>query len=1510
MKKHAFVLLCLLLCLLCMTGAASAEDGSCSHANAVNNGISYVDDAWQHVIDCPDCGLTTHPVEAKYVSVGEDGHDVNCPECGMTWFEGHYLNCGTPGEVGTCVLCDAEEVNIAAHVHMGYAADMEDYVPNNADCHYVYCNQCGDLLREDVHVGGCSDPASCILCSGSEVNASRVEHTGLNNEGFSYYNNVWWHFVGCADCGMINHPVEPEYVSNDAFGHNVSCPECGLIWPEGHIRDCGDPDEVGTCVFCGEENVSRTADFHPLTVELSEDEASCVWECTCGAYHEEGSHLNWCNNPDSCARCGRYSGDCIDFVVWHYQERVEHDQNYCWSLCDACNQEVWFYPHKSDCTTPEDARNQCDRCLAPLEEGINLIEVEHSALSFEEDYDEDGNYWHRVSCSDCGLGEGIDAHQPDYIYTQIPGREGEHLATCTICGETRTEGHWGQCGGDDTCIRCGAENVEICAHDNHPDDTDAWEYVDNELHRRYCSVCGDSWGMDFHRANCGEDDFCYQCSTPNVTVSGHDNHPEGAETYVNEDEECHRAYCRICGDDLGVRLHVQGCSGAVECFYCGAEDVTPDHIDHFAELINFDKNCCYYGCACGAIYYDVWHGVYCNSEDQNTCADCGKNTAGNGIIISDIWHDTEPGYDETHCWTECKACGYRPYYAEHYTGCSDDDDTRCDNCGRSEEDGITLVWRHTALDHDDREEDGTAMHRQVCWDCDYQGEDHETNLDLAFYSIEDDVIYHWVYCSGCEFDWQENHYAICGEDNCAACDAENVSIAYHIDHPDNSAHYAYEDADSHKKYCGICGDDWGCEEHVADCSYFDSDSMTGTCFYCGAENVNVIDVKHDTQYVGFDVERCYYDCACGEDAYNWQHVVYCDEDPNTCHGCGKNTEEDGIVISIIWHRDHTDYNEYECWNTCDNCGDLYRGQHYFNCSNEAQMNCDFCNASSEEVTISVLQHVDVNFNDNGEGWHDPYCNYCGERLSGGSHEFNLYYQYGGYDFCRVYCDTCGYLADREHQGQCGEADEHTTCLLCGAEDIRVSSHDNHFGPEMVRSVDEDYHEFYCGTCGESHYTAVHKAPVGSDETFGTCAVCGAEDVNLHGPVTEEEYIEDGIRVSITYHEDDSKHIDYYDAETNVYYGWEDYENWQDEQPAEWDRRSNYQYDELNDCYSYDFDTSWDIGTRTRRISSERLIHDTGYDRNGSFFYEYRLDESEGLLHCGYYETAERQRPTRILVCTEDWEENLEDKYYEYDTREIPGSMYVTTLAFGEEVAQEFYTRADDEKPSDATYFDNIEYKDEVWPFGTVNVHRDFTTNTGDYGIMYFQIVNGEWVFRYEDRTLGDGSGQIITAWNPSAELYIRTRNENNLPMHEDHLNTDWEIVSIKDWMYFDTIAPMAIDREWRDNGNTAYEKVYPNADDDSIFEERTYVDETGYNWRVFNIRGEVHELGQSVLHLPEGLRTVESEAFVGVSARIVELHEGVTSIASNAFPSGTVLLVPNETIAKLAQDAGYVWFFN
>lgn len=208
------------------------------------------------------------------------------------------------------------------------------------------------------------------------------------------------------------------------------------------------------------------------------------------------------------------------------------------------------------------------------------------------------------------------------------------------------------------------------------------------------------------------------------------------------------------------------------------------------------------------------------------------------------------------------------------------------------------------------------------------------------------------------------------------------------------------------------------------------------------------------------------------------------------------------------------------------------------------------------------------------------------------------------------------------------------------------------------------------------------------------------------------------------------------------------------------------------------------------------------------------------------------------------------------------------------------------------------------------MHRDFVNQDGDHGTVYYRIDEGEeWFLCFEVCYPGDGISRNETVWNQSDEVYIETRWENERPVYEKRMTAERDIITNTTWEYYKSIGAVKTEHRWSDDGTTAYEKIYTNPGDNSTYEERTYVDESGDYQRVFTVNGVTRESDQAILTLPAGLKVIESETFANVSGCIVMLHSGVAAIADDAFAADAVLLVPNEEVAKLAQDAGYVWFF-
>ena len=154
MKRIALVFLCLLLCL---TGAALAENADCTHENALSS-FEQEGTHWWHFVECPDCGLTSHLLSGEFVSDDEYGHNVHCPECGMNGPVTHIINCGTPDGIGTCIICDEE--NVSGRIEHNRRLFEFD----TANCYYdCVCGENFDTHRHAVYCDS-EDKNTCVDC--------------------------------------------------------------------------------------------------------------------------------------------------------------------------------------------------------------------------------------------------------------------------------------------------------------------------------------------------------------------------------------------------------------------------------------------------------------------------------------------------------------------------------------------------------------------------------------------------------------------------------------------------------------------------------------------------------------------------------------------------------------------------------------------------------------------------------------------------------------------------------------------------------------------------------------------------------------------------------------------------------------------------------------------------------------------------------------------------------------------------------------------------------------------------------------------------------------------------------------------------------------------------------------------------------------------------------------------------------------------------------------------------
>ena len=351
----------------------------------------------------------------------------------------------------------------------------------------------------------------------------------------------------------------------------------------------------------------------------------CLLLCITGIALADGEcefHVRRCDDHNICAWCGQKIGDAVNVERWIYHvkwDRVEHNEITCWGVCATCGEQfVDLQFHYYDCNDLDSITAQrCSRCGQSLADDPDAINrIRHPEDVHEVDTEDS----RMLTCDYCGW--RFEDHEHDFNYTWID--ENGCSVKCAICGYYTTWGHVVRCGDvgeNQTCLHCGGPMAYVDGHEEHPEDRIVVQGVVNDWsHLMQCAQCGDAW---------------------------YEEHVLYCDTYDRDND---------CGT----------------CVLCGVENVhgRMEHTER--QLVGFDRDHCYYSCACGDERDEFEHVIYCDSEDKNTCVACGKNTGADQIAIHWTWHHEEIFHDGIQCWAVCENCG-ETRRQTHFFNCDNED---------------------------------------------------------------------------------------------------------------------------------------------------------------------------------------------------------------------------------------------------------------------------------------------------------------------------------------------------------------------------------------------------------------------------------------------------------------------------------------------------------------------------------------------------------------------------------------------------------------------------------------------------------------------------------------------------------------------------------------------------------------------------------------------------------------------------------------------------------------------
>lgn len=387
-----------------------------------------------HLVNCSDTATCTickgTNIEAANVEhtygvtkYNSKYHLNKCIFCGDEYKSEHYAECANPT---VCVGCGATDISVSSVSHHS----SESYEHDN-EKHWLYCDDCGEKMIDSEHYACCTNPTVCATCGASNVKISNFSHN-YNNVSYKYDNRL--HHEICDDCGevisddvhhaictdptvcytcgasdvfitYVDHIGSSEPYQYDDENHWIMCSGCEKrAHVNSHWAPCDKPDECEECgASASEVNINI---YHSTEFKVTEhDEKNHWWKCTdCGEKCDVEEHWSDCTSTNACNNCG--ATDVKLSYIEHYNHIYavqEHDNKYHWAICSECGEEINYGEHYATCANP----NKC------ANEDCQATGVEISYIIHDDKYSHDKTTCTRT-CHDCGRVE-----------------TGLHLASCT-----------------------------------------------------------------------------------------------------------------------------------------------------------------------------------------------------------------------------------------------------------------------------------------------------------------------------------------------------------------------------------------------------------------------------------------------------------------------------------------------------------------------------------------------------------------------------------------------------------------------------------------------------------------------------------------------------------------------------------------------------------------------------------------------------------------------------------------------------------------------------------------------------------------------------------------------------------------------------------------------------------------------------------------------------------------------------------------------------------------------
>ncbi len=363
----------------------------------------------------------------------------------------------------------------------------------------------------------------------------------------------------------------------DAYEGWFVCGGCGGTLSHTHVVECQNPTR---CLYCGHttgEGIVIREDriMHAYSIGDQEEifyDAEHCWHkciyCEQPCYIQE--HVDDCTERGKCIYCGhtvKANGIKIGYSLPH-SGHYEHDEIYCWIVCDTCGEELDKQEHILNCRT-----GTCWNCNTPESAGITFSDRVHT---FEYEYDAES-----------------------------------HHGTC-ICGYVLQGYHWGFCVEPDLCVTCGHTTSEgIIIHEIlHLDFIGGNYSFDTNYCWCVCNVCGETTEKYEHSASCLSPDTCVNCShttAEGININSIQHNYEWVQIGENAwdlklsyDDTYHWYKCIDCGEETFKQKHYALCTDSSHCADCGYSfpDGTDVSIEHLAVGCHYEYSTTHHWLKC------------------------------------------------------------------------------------------------------------------------------------------------------------------------------------------------------------------------------------------------------------------------------------------------------------------------------------------------------------------------------------------------------------------------------------------------------------------------------------------------------------------------------------------------------------------------------------------------------------------------------------------------------------------------------------------------------------------------------------------------------------------------------------------------------------------------------------------------------------------------------------------------------------------------------------------------